>query len=645
MTMFRKMHDRLKAAMRSTFRAALNPPAILKVWQWGELRRRMGKNVTAKPGRYSVDFTPYQREPQEAFTDPEVQTTVLYWAKRLGKTEMINNLHGWVIELSSRNILVVYPTLDSAKKWSKQFFMPMVRTVKLLKLLVGKSKSRDSSNTILAKEYPGGTISAIGANSPSGFRQVQAPVVTCDEIDAMENGAEGDPVILSFGRAENYSDSIQVLASTATEIVPPKDGDGGTEGTGSRIHDWWLKSDQRKWFVPCGCGKWHVLMWANVKWPKAPDGAHLHEETYYEAPCCGAKWDDFTRVKAIQAGEWRATAPFKGVRGYWLNGLNTVFPPKKGYKTKLHQFAAEFWDAYTGGEAARIVWKNTFLCEPIEKVAERIDHNPLLERREDYTADTLPNDVVLVAVQVDVQGDRLELEAIGVGESEETWGVEFVKLFGDPEKDALWTDLRNYLGKKFKRADGIELPITCTVIDLAHKPQRVRRFIKTCGLPRVWGVYGTPGKQVALVTPKQNKHYRMFSYSVNTALAKDTLFARLKLKEAGARYMHWHTGYDKDYFEGLTAEEARVRYTHGFPERYYEKIRTRNEPLDLRVYHLAAMDILKPNIAAIRKNLQAPIVPPKDYILNPDVPKPEEPKPQVPKPRRRISMGGTFRIN
>ena len=50
----------------------------------------MGRNVTAKPGRYQIATTPYQKEPQEAFTDPEVQTTVLYWAKRLGKALSID---------------------------------------------------------------------------------------------------------------------------------------------------------------------------------------------------------------------------------------------------------------------------------------------------------------------------------------------------------------------------------------------------------------------------------------------------------------------------------------------------------------------------------------------------------------------------
>lgn len=596
----------------------------------------MGKNVTARPGRYRVASTPYQREPQESFTDPEVQTTVLYWGKRLGKTEMINNLHGSQIEQNPRNILVCYPTLDSAKKWSKQFFTPLVRSTPALRDKIKDSRQKDANNTILAKEFPGGTISGIGANSPSGFRQVQAPVVTCDEIDAMEDGPEGDPVTLAFGRAENYPDSIQVVSSTATRLVAkPEQREIPAGGTGSRIHDWWLKSDQRKWFVksPC-CDFWHVLAWSNVKWPEP----HRHERAHYDCPGCHAEWDDEMRVNAILAGEWRATAPFRGIRGYWLNGLNTTFPPKKGYKSKLHQFAAEFYDAYTGGESARLSWKNTFLCEPHEEAAERLDPSPLLERCEDYGKDSLPNAVVMAGAVVDVQGDRLEVDLIGLGEGEETWGIEYRKIFGNPEQEQVWKDLIGCLSGSYKRVGGTTITVSAVAIDLGHKPHRVRRFIKTCGLPRVFGVYGTGGKQVNLVVPKQNKHYRMFSYSVNTTLAKDIVFARLKLKDAGARYMHFCKGdYDKTYFDGLTAEEARIKYLHGFPERYYEKIRERNEPLDLRGYWLALVDILKPNIASIARGLGTPKAPPKEYILKePQTDPTAKPITQQPKPAVRV---------
>jgi phage terminase large subunit GpA-like protein len=626
---------------------------VPKIWEWAEKRRRMGKNVTAKPGRYSVATAPYQREPQEALTDPEVQTTVLYWAKRLGKTEIINNLHGWVIEHTPRNILVVYPTLDSAKKWSKQFFMPMVRSTKSLVERLGKNKSRDASNTILAKEYPGGVISAIGSNSPSGFRQVQAPVVTCDEIDAMEETLEGDPVELAFARAENYSDNIQVVSSTATKIIPPKktvDSEGESVGTGSRIHDFWLTSDQRKWFVPCpDCGGHQVLdddpdfsnqKLNNLKWPivEISKGVWEHriEEAYYECPACHSHWNDAKMLSAILAGEWRATAKFNGIRGYWLSGFNTVFPPKKGFKTKLHQFASEFLTACRKGEQAQLVWLNTFLCKPKVEAAETVESSPLLERCETYTKDTLPNQIVLVIVAIDVQGNRVELEVVGVGDNEETWGIEFKKIYGDPEQKEIWEELKTFLGTKYRRADGTELRITTTVIDLGFKPSKVRKFIKTCGIPAlmparagIGGVYGTSGKQTVLVYPKQHKLYRSFSYSVNTDIAKETIFARLKMTTMGANYMHWNQSYEKDYFDGLTAEAKKVRYNKGRPEIYFEKIRARNEPLDLRVYFLAAMDILKPNIEAIRKSLVKPAEQ-RDYTLKEAEQKPTETKTKKP---------------
>ena len=120
----------------------------LNVWQWAEMRRRLSKEVSAVTGSYRVATAPFQREPQEAFTSEEVQTTVLRWGKRLGKTEMINNLHGSIIEQNPRNILVVYPTLDSAKKWSKQFFTPLIRSTPALRDKIFKNMSSRAAETL-----------------------------------------------------------------------------------------------------------------------------------------------------------------------------------------------------------------------------------------------------------------------------------------------------------------------------------------------------------------------------------------------------------------------------------------------------------------------------------------------------------------
>ena len=638
----------LKAILKKCL-ALLDPPPAFKVWEWGESRRRMGKNVTAKPGRYSVANTPYMKEPQESFNDPAVQTTVLYMGKRLGKTEGAMNLIGATIEQNPRNILVVYPTLDSAKKWSKQFFSPMVKSTPALRRLIRDGRTKDANNTILAKEFPGGTISAIGSNSPSGFRQVQAPVIFCDEVDAMVDTPEGDPVTLAFGRAENFPDSVQVVSSTATKLFRKPEDTGEGQTTGSRIHDWYLKSDQRKWFVPCPCGQWHVLAWANVKWDKNEDGTHKLETAYYETPCCGQKWDDEARERAILAGEWRPTAPFNGVRGYHLNGLNSTFSAKKGYKSKLHQMAGEFYDAYRSGEAARIAWKNTFLCEPHIEDSEKVDPNPLYERQEDYTPQALPEGILVIGLVMDVQGDRLEYEFVGMGEGEETWGIEYGKLMGDPEKEAVWEQAKQLTARTFNRVDGVQLKVACVACDHRHKGSRVRKFIQTCGHPRAYAVYGSASKQGLLVVPHRNKHYRMNLYSVNTDSAKDTIFARLRLKEMGARYMHFPKGhgYDKQsngYFDQLTAEESRITYKRGYPERHYEKIRDRNEALDLRVYFLAAMDILRPALSVVAKNIKATVSPTVDYVIKPvETAQPQaKPQPKQPQKPERFSYRRKF---
>jgi phage terminase large subunit GpA-like protein len=638
-----------------------NPPPCLPIWEWAELRRRLGRNVTAKPGRYQIATAPYQKEPQESFTDPEVQVTVLYMGKRLGKTEMAMNLIGATIEQNPRNILVTYPTIDSAKKWSKQFFEPMRKSTVVLRKKIKDSKSRDSGNTILAKEYPGGTISAIGANSPSGFRQVQAPVVFCDEVDESSyDTVEGDGVELAFGRAENYPDNIQVLSSTATKLFRvPKAGDvEAGKTTGSRIHDWWLKSDQRKWHVKnlC-CGKFHVLDWKNIKWPEG----HKHEQTWYECPDCHAHWDDKMRVEAICAGQWRATALFKGIRGYWLNGLNTTFSHKKGFKSKLHQMASEFYRAYTSGEKAMIVWKNTFLCEPHIEEAEQVDPDPFYNRLEDYHPTELPEDICLIFLVCDVQADRIEYEFIGLGENEETWGIESGKIQGDPERDAVWDDLKTRLHRTFKRLDGAEMKVDCFACDHGHKGNRVRAFIKKCGHPRAYAVHGASNKQGLLVIPHKNKKYRITLYSVGTDNAKDILFARMKLKTPGARYMHYPIGhgYEKKrdgYFEQLTAEEVRLTPKRGWLERHYEKVRERNEALDIRVYFLAAVDILNPVVSVIKKEIKKKLgiteTKQIEYVIKkaadvveamPDPHKPAEPeKPaeMVPRKRKRFSMRG-----
>jgi phage terminase large subunit GpA-like protein len=91
------------------------------------------------------------------------------------------------------------------------------------------------------------------------------------------------------------------------------------------------------------------------------------------------------------------------------------------------------------------------------------------------------------------------------------------------------------------------------------------------------------------------------------------------VEEIGPGFCHWPSGYrnekgemvprpeyDQEYFLGITAEElVEEPRPNGASKRVWKKRRERNEPLDCRVYALAALDALRPNFEAIAKTFNA----------------------------------------
>lgn len=580
----------------------LKPPPKLTVWQWAERYRRLPKSVTARPGKYKTSTAPFQKEPQEMLTDSSVSTVALMFASRLGKTEVTMNLIGYTASHNPRHILFVKPTMADVDKWSKQSLTPMIDSSPVLRRLFAAPRSRDSGNTIFSKRFPGGQIGMIGSNSTSAFRGIQAPVVICDEIDDYTSTSQGDAVALAFKRAENYNDSIQIVTSTPTYKHS------------SRIEEFYEKSDQRKWFIPCPhCRNHFVLLWAHVKWPKGKP-----ELATVECPLCQGTITDEQRLEAVMAGEWRATATAEQptLRGYWLNGLNSPFPAKKGFANKLHQFVSEFLEADAQGTESLKVWTNTFLAETWEDKGDKIEPGSLMSRREGY-GPQIPEGCYLLVAAVDVQQDRLEAEVVGYGENEETWGIEYVQFWGNPERDEIWKQLDDWLLKPREHVNGAQLKIAAAGVDCGYKTKRVLEWCRPRIGRRVWPLKGSKTSSAPLITRPKIIAGRVPIWGVGTDTAKETLMSRIQLKEVGPRYCHFPMSYTDEYFLQLTAEEVRTFKRNGFVQRLWFKHRARNEALDIRVYTLAVFEILYPQMPAIRKQVEAAATR-KDYRLDPN---------------------------
>ena len=155
-------------------------------------------------------------------------------------------------------------------------------------------RERDSGNTILAKEFPGGVLVATGANSSVGLRSMPARYLLMDEVDAYPPSAstgaagteEGDPVDLAIRRTGTFANRQIAMVSTPTIAEV------------SRIEQAYQESDQRKYYVPCPhCGAFQVLRWAQVKWPDRKPA-----EAWYECERCHERIADHHKPEMLARG-------------------------------------------------------------------------------------------------------------------------------------------------------------------------------------------------------------------------------------------------------------------------------------------------------------------------------------------------------
>jgi phage terminase large subunit GpA-like protein len=606
--------------------ALFTPPPALTVSEWADRFARLPREASAEPGQWITARAEYERAPMDAVTDPAIETIVLMWASQLGKTAIILNVIGYFCEQDPSPILFLMPTLDMAESVSKDRIATMIRDTPVLNPLFGDPKSRDSGNTLLHKLFPGGHLTLAGANSPASLASRPIRILISDEVDRYpaSAGTEGDPIRLAAARTTNFWNRKKILTSTP-----------GTKGA-SRIEDAFEKSsDMRFYFVPCPqCGEFQKLQWSQLKWPSPRTGATKHEpeKCYYVCEHNGCEITEGDKPAMIAAGKWIATKPGNGdgkTAGFHLNAL---YSPWKTWPEIIH----DFLEANTPEKLRTFV--NTVLAETWEVQGESVNDAPLLARRENYPADC-PAGVLVLTAGVDVQKDRIEVEVDGWGLQDESWAIEHrifrgntAILKGNSAEDASpWEQLDAYLQKTFEHEFGIQMRISCALVDSGDQTKQVYAFCKSRQVRRIFASKGMAGaaKPLAGYRPQKGKHKGtsgVLLIPVGVDTAKEVLYGRLKVETFGPGFCHYpiKPEFDEEYFKQLTAEKRTTKKKEGgFEVGLWVKTRPRNEALDLRVLSLAALDVLKPNFPAIAANLEKQV----EYVKEQE--KPAEPPKQI----------------
>jgi phage terminase large subunit GpA-like protein len=577
---------------QSAFMDGLRPEPPLTVSAWADKHRRLSSKASAEPGPWRTGRTPYLREPMDCLsTTSSVQRVVMMFAAQTGKTESGSNWLGYVIDHAPGPMLLVQPTVEMAKRLSKQRLESLISETPVLTEKIAPARSRDSGNTMFAKEFPGGMMLLTGSNSATGLRSTPCRYIFMDEIDAFpaDVDGEGDPVSLAEKRATTFARRKILLTSTPTV----KDF--------SRIEAEYLRSDQRRYFCPCpSCGAMQWLKWPQLKWEKNDPATAV-----YECEHCRERFAEIHKPALLRQGEWRATAPSDGkTAGFQLSGL---------YSPLGWLSWADMVDDFLRAKADAPMLKsfvNTRLAETWEEdFASKVSADALLQRCEPYAAGVLPEGALAVTIGVDVQGgggsagDRLAVSVWAWGRDEEGWLIDHQEIAGDPCRPEVWKQLDVLVLHEWEHAGGGKLRADVICVDSGgHATAETYQYARErqgVGVIAIKGQsqrgkppIGKPTK-VDINAKGQTLKRGALVFPVGGDTIKTTLFGRLKHNEPGPGYLHFHAQTGAEYFEQLTAEKQALRYVKGFPVReWVKKPSARNEALDCMVYAYAALNRL-----------------------------------------------------
>jgi phage terminase large subunit GpA-like protein len=266
------------------------PPPDITVSQWADDNRRLSSESAAERGEWRTDRAPYQRAIMDALSPSHpCEQVVLMSGAQLGKTSILENFIGHIIDLDLGPVLLVQPREADCEAFSKDRLAPMLRDRGALRGKVADARSRDSNNTILHKKFTGGSIAMSAASSPAGLAMHSIRYCLLDEVDRYpaSAGSEGDPVNLAITRTANFWNRKIVLCSTPT-----------VKGA-SRIEAAWQESNQQMDWATCPhCGTHQALRWASVECPESDP-----EKAQYRCGHCGQMIGEHQKSWKLKHGE------------------------------------------------------------------------------------------------------------------------------------------------------------------------------------------------------------------------------------------------------------------------------------------------------------------------------------------------------
>lgn len=579
------MFEKLESDIEKIFEKGLSPDKLLTVSEWADSYRFLTSVSSREAGQWKTERTPYLRNIMDALSANSPYNTVVFQkASQVGGTEVGINFLGYIADNTPGPTLYLMPTGDAAKDFTKTRIDPLIEETPVINSKIKPARSRDSGNTTLLKEFPGGFWGFAGSNSSVALRSKPVRFLIADETDAypISIEGEGDPLGLAYARTRTFGKRKKIFITSSPTIRGQ-----------SRIEFEFDKTDKNYYYIPCPlCGHSQVLRWAQMRWDNDdPSTAR------YECEKCKDCFYNHDKEIFLKRGQWRPTSQ-DGKQGYIGFHISSLYSPAGWYSWS--DAVQDFIECKNNPDELR-VFVNTVLGETWVDRTDAPDWQAIFQRREAYKIGVVPQRCLLLTAACDVQKDRIEIEYKGWCKNLESYSVDHVVLLGDTTQNEIWERLDALLMKPTLHESGHNLHLQAVAVDSGYLSTRVYAWSRRHRTDWLYVVDGV-SSDLAIGAPKlvdfnwEGKRItngaRRWPIGVNTLKRELYTKLRLPLADDGTfpdGYMHFPE-YPPEFFKQLTAESLQAVGRGG--RKAWKKHYERNEALDLNVYNRALSIIL-----------------------------------------------------
>ena len=593
----------------------LRPEPMLTVTEWSERHRILNSKGSAEAGPYRVGRTPYLRKIMDCMSARSTYKRVIFMkGSQIGASEAGFNIVAYYMDMVPCPIFYLMPTVDTMERKVKQTIDPMIEDCPRLKMKVGKKRSRDGGNTLGQKDFTGGTLFLGGANSAASLASVPVRVAVADEVDRYPGDVdgEGSPLALLERRMATFGDSkkLYVLGT------PTIEGESPTENE-------YLKTDQHQYFVPCPhCLKLQALVFEQIRWD-ASAVQPAERDVHYECIHCNKKI--YNHHKTFMLAEdksqyipghpdegrarWVATRPeFSRPDVIGFGHLGGLYSPEGWYSWEE---LVDDWIKAENDEPVKKAFINTILGKTYKAKGIAPAWQQLYERAQSggLERNLVWPSVAFITAGADVQPDRIEVDIVGWQRGRISQQIDYRVLPGDTTKPEVWEDLGKVLQERWQFEGGndkrLDIGIRLMALDANFNSAFVHDFARKYGVKRVIPIQGRDNLEMPYSAPKVVTKTKLGKklpkgkvWPVGSSYLKELLYGwlRLAVSEDGVipkGYCHFLPG-EEHYFRGITAEErvaVRSKRTNAIKYEWHKKYQ-RNEPLDCRIYAIAAAYVI-----------------------------------------------------